>query len=433
MTAIADRKARSHRARPALPGGLGGRRLAGLIAGLALITLFALAAGSPAAQRPSAGAFFIPGDPQQGMRTFFDKGCARCHAVLDEGGRSAPDLARAPAGHLGASELVAELWNHAPAMWEKMRAERFTPPKLDETEMANLFAFLYAARSLDEPGDPARGRMVLAEKRCGECHAITGPMGGGSRTAPDLREWAGNRNPVAWVQAMWNHAPAMQASMQARGLAWPQFRGGELSDLLAYIRTHAPASRSRAYLRPGNPQAGRALFTAKGCAQCHGAGGKGGIRASDLSRETLPRTLGQLAAVMWNHAPAMGAGMQASAIARPHFSNAEMADLIAYLFAERFFDRQASGTRGMAVFRNKGCTSCHAPGNEAPDLSAWRGRASPIPLAAALWSHGPLMLERMRQQQIAWPRFQPGEMADLMEHLGSGRATGQAMAARQQP
>ncbi|MBZ5569239.1 MAG: cytochrome c, partial [Acidobacteriia bacterium] len=46
------------------------------------------------------GGNFIPGDPKAGMRSFFDKGCARCHSALGEGGHSAPDLARAPAGHL---------------------------------------------------------------------------------------------------------------------------------------------------------------------------------------------------------------------------------------------------------------------------------------------------------------------------------------------
>ena len=35
------------------------------------------------------------------------------------------------------------MWNHAPPMWEKMSMERVAPPKFSQTEMANLFAFLY--------------------------------------------------------------------------------------------------------------------------------------------------------------------------------------------------------------------------------------------------------------------------------------------------
>ena len=87
------------------------------------------------------GAYFLSGDAKAGMQAFFDKGCARCHAVLGEGGRTAPDLGRAPSGHLSAAELVAAMWNHAPAMWEKMRVQHLPPPKFTESEMTNLFAF----------------------------------------------------------------------------------------------------------------------------------------------------------------------------------------------------------------------------------------------------------------------------------------------------
>lgn len=371
----------------------------------------------------TGGAFFIPGDPQAGLKTFFDKGCARCHAVLGEGGATAPDLARAPAGHLGASEIVAEFWNHAPAMWETMRAESVELPPFSETEMANLFAFLYSVRALDDPGNPERGRRLLAEKKCIACHALGGE---GGRAAPDLRKWSGQRNAVSWVQAMWNHAPAMQASMQARGLDWPQFSGTDVTDLLAYIRSHASGARGRMYLRPGNPAAGRALFGSKGCAQCHGLAASGGRPGPDLGQRRMPRTLGQFAAAMWNHAPAMAASMQARQIQRPQFSNEEMADLIAYLFAERYFERTANAARGARLFEAKGCAACHAPGSGAPDLAGGRANASPAAIATALWNHGPLMLERMRELRLDWPRFAPGEMADLMEFLGNGQPPARA-------
>src|SRR5512142_50464 len=128
--------------------------------GVAIIVLL-LASGSVWLQAQSAaGAYFLPGDAKLGMQTFFEKGCARCHSVLGEGGRTAPDLARAPGGNLGASELLAGMWNHAPAMWQKMSVEHVAPPKFSNDEMANLFAFLYSVRSLDEPGDAERGRQL---------------------------------------------------------------------------------------------------------------------------------------------------------------------------------------------------------------------------------------------------------------------------------
>lgn len=393
-----------------------GERKGRVLSIVALCSALLLLPGQVAAQ--GSGAYFIPGDAKAGMHIFFDKGCARCHAILGEGGRSAPDLARAPSGHLSAAELVAAMWNHAPAMWEKMRVERVAPPKFTESDMANLFAFLYSVRSFDEPGDPQRGRQLLQEKRCLACHAVGGQ---GGRAGPDLKSWASYRNPVSWVQAMWNHAPAMQKMMAARGLNWPEFHGSDVADLIVYVRTLLPNPQARVYLRPASPEAGRQLFQTKGCVACHSVRGAGGRRAPDLGARELPRTLGQFAGVMWNHAPAMWASMKLGEVARPQFSNKEMADLISFLFAERYFEAAGNAERGRRLFEEKGCAGCHGPSGEGrvgPDLSRLRGSPSPIRISTTLWNHGPIMFERMKELGVSWPRFRAGEMVDLMEFLG---------------
>lgn len=374
--------------------------------------------------RAQGGGYFIPGDPKAGMQLFFDKGCARCHSVLGEGGRSAPDLARAPSGHLSSAELLAAMWNHAPNMWDEMRIEGVAPPKFAEPEMASLFAFLYSVRSLDEPGDAERGRALLSQKHCLDCHHL-GKTGAGS--GPDLLKWAGYPNPVSWMQAMWNHAPAMQSVMAARGVQWPVFAGNDMSDLIAYMRRVAPGASKPAYIRPANAEAGGKLFREKGCANCH-AGGTAGVRGPDLHSRALPRTLGQFAAAMWNHAPAMRASMQAQKIPRPSFSNKEMADLLAYLFAERFFEASGNAGRGAKLFASKACDECHRGGGIAPDLSHLS--VSPVHMATALWNHGPVMFQSMQQKQIAWPRFQPGEINDLIEYLGAKASTQRASGGR---
>ncbi len=391
-------------------------------AGMALAAVMWIVGVGPSSAQPrGAGAYFLPGDVKAGMQAFFDKGCARCHAVLGEGGRAAPDLARAPGGHLSAAELVAAMWNHAPAMWEKMRAQRLEPPKFSEKEMRDLFAFLYSVRTLDEPGDAQRGRRLVAEKNCLECHAIAGA---GGRVGPDLKTWASYRNPVSWIQAMWNHAQPMQAAMAARGLSWPEFAGNDMTDLMAYVRTLTPNPRGHFYLRPADAEAGRKLFQHKGCAACHAVRGTGGGGAPDLGRRALPRTLGQLAGLMWNHAPSMWASMRAQHVPRPQFSNQEMADLIAYLFTERYFEAIGSAERGKRRFEEKGCAGCHGIGAVGPDLATWRGGGSVIPVATALWNHGPIMLEKMKEQRITWPRFRTGEIVDLMEYLNRGQLAG---------
>ncbi len=398
------------------------RRSRGLCCALVL-----LCATVPKLRAQATGSYFIPGDPKAGMQAFFDKGCARCHSVLGEGGRNAPDLGRAPAGHLSSAELLAAMWNHAPSMWEKMRSERVQPPRFAEVEMANLFAFVYSVRSLDEPGNAELGRRLLADKRCTECHAVGGT---GRGPGPNLENWASYRNPVSWIQAMWNHAPAMQSSMADKGVQWPQFEGNDVSNLIAYIRQLAPAALKPLYLKPADPESGRTIFQRKGCASCHAVRGVGGMGAPDLGTRELPRTLGQFAAAMWNHSPRMRASMAARNLARPQFTNKEMADLIAYLFAQRYFEKSGNAARGERLFDAKGCASCHSGAGRGPDLTSATGNASPIRIATALWNHGPIMFETMQQQQVDWPQFQPGEIADLLEFLNARKPTTRAAGGR---
>lgn len=396
MTATADLRA-------AVPRRFGGCAL--------LLCLLALSAAGMASD---AAAYFVPGDPKAGMKVFFSKGCAQCHSVLGEGGRSAPDVARAPGDHMSADELLAAMWNHAPTMWERMNATKIAPPRFTEAEMQDLFAFLYSVRSLDQPGNADRGRQLLAEKHCLRCHAVGGR---GGRAGPDLERWTQYRNPVSWIQTMWNHGPGMQATMSARGIEWPMFRGSDIADLVAYVRQAAPASRKKVYLRPSDPAAGKAVFRAKGCASCHGLHGSGARKgAPDLASNSLPRTLGQFAADMWNHGPVMWSSMERAQVRNRMFSNAEMADLIAYLFAERYFESHGDRVQGRAVFDGKGCAACHEAGGTGPDLAGW-ANASPPVLATGLWNHGPAMLERMQRESLEWPAFERGEMADLLAFL----------------
>ncbi len=397
--------------------------------GCCVILLVALSPAAPRAVAQGGGGYFIPGDPKEGMQAFLDKGCVRCHSVLGEGGRTAPDLARAPSGLLSAAETVAGMWNHAPDMWQRMRENNVEPPQFTDDEMANLFAFLYSVRSLDEPGDPENGRQLLSTKHCLDCHSVEET---GARVAPALQNWTGYRNPVSWIEAMWNHGLPMQEMMAARGLSWPEFEGSEMLDVIAYIRTLGSNPNRHALLRLADPEAGSQLYRQKGCFSCHEARGLGQRSAPDLSGSDLPRTMGQFAAQMWNHAPAMWTVMAAQGLSRPQFSNKEMADLISYLFTQRYFEQGGDVQSGRRVFEDKGCVGCHSFDAAGPvDLSSWEGNVTPIRLAAALWNHGPVMFETMQQQQISWPRFQSGEIGDLMEFMDRGAGVARRAGANQ--
>jgi len=38
------------------------------------------------------------------------------------------------------------------------------------------------------------------------------------------------------VAVLWHHGPAMLRQMQAKKVAWPQFTGPEISDIVAFLK-----------------------------------------------------------------------------------------------------------------------------------------------------------------------------------------------------
>jgi cytochrome c len=276
--------------------------------------------------------------------------------------------------------------------------------------VADLFAFLYFIRYMDEPGNPRNGKAVMETKYCGKCHSVVKEGAKG-----DLSVWGMYTNPILWAQMMWNHTPQMEREMKKRGLAWVEFKGNEMVDLIAYIRSLNPRVE-KIYLSPGDPQSGNKLFTRKGCIQCHSSQGE-----LDLSRiRDFPRTLGQLAGVMWNHSREMWKKMEEKGISRQTLSAQEMTDLVAYLFSARYFDEPGDPERGKTVFMKKQCSLCHSKGSKKRDLSTLKGQISPILMAEVMWNHGSEMLERMRKVKVPWQKIDGKDMVDLMEYLNRG-------------
>ena len=70
---------------------------------------------------------------------------------------------------------------------------------------------------------------MFAARNCAECHGVAGSG------APDLRANAGSITGISIVSALWRHGPAMLDQMAAKGIRWPQFRSGEMGDLIAYL------------------------------------------------------------------------------------------------------------------------------------------------------------------------------------------------------
>jgi len=353
--------------------------------------------------------YVLPGNVKRGWEVFTAKKCGLCHSIWGEGGKGGPDLGILPESYVSPSQLAALMWSHGPEMWGKMRTRRIPSLKIDKREMADLFAFLYFIRYMDEPGDAKKGQMLMESKGCVKCHAVK------KGEKEDLIRWGMYVNPILWAEIMWNHAPQMGKEIERSGISGVEFKGREMVDLIAYIRS-LRGNIEKVYLSPGDPTSGEKIFTQKGCIQCHAPGGK-----MDLGRrKDFPRTLAQLAGTMWNHSNKMGKEMEAKGIIYPSFSSQEMADLIAYLFSSRYFDEPGSPAQGKTVFAVKQCILCHAKGAKGPTLSNLKGQISPIFMAQVMWNHGPAMLETMSKAKVPWQKINEKEMVDLMEYLNQG-------------
>jgi len=378
-----------------------------------VISFLCLGTGGILYQRiPEAAAkeeYILPGNVKMGWEVYTAKKCGLCHSIWGEGGKGGPDLGTLPESYVSPSQLAGLMWNHEPEMWARMAARKISLQKIDKKEMADLFAFLDFLRYMDEPGDPKRGKMLMESKACMKCHTVK------EGRKEDLVRWGMYVNPILWAQMMWNHAPQMGKEMERSGISGVEFRGNEMVDLIAYIRS-LQGNVEKVYLAPGDPKSGEKLFNQKGCFQCHTSGGK-----MDLRREkNFPKTLAQLAGTMWNHSHKMNKEMEQKGIVYPSFSPQEMTDLIAYLFSARYFDEPGDPARGKTVFTIKQCILCHSKGAKRPSLANLKGQISPIFMAQAMWNHGPEMLERMRKTKMSWQKIDGREMVDLMEYLNRG-------------
>lgn len=342
-------------------------------------------------------------DSTRGRQLFDTLSCVSCHSVNGKGGTVGPDLGRIVDRGFTPATLAATMWNHAPAMWAAMKQRGIQAGDLNDQAAADLFAYFYSARFFEAPGDAARGKRAFTARGCAGCHGLKEPI---LPKAKPVSQWSSLDDPVALTEAMWNHAPTMHAETRAKQVAWPVLSAQELTDILVYLR-HQPFPPSKPPMfQIGAGTDGEAVFRARGCTQCHPS-------VPQLSASTRGKTLTEVAAAMWNHEPLMA---KAGATPTPFAPN-EMKDLLGYIWAQQFFEDTGLAASGRRVFVTKRCASCHEEG-KAPNLSGM-GSFNGATMVSALWRHGPTMLETMKQQGVAWPRFEGMQMADLIAYLNS--------------
>lgn len=365
---------------------------------------------------------FMVGDPHIGARLFFDKeGCANCHSVNGVGAGLAPDLGFSQSSQASMNQLVSAMWNHAPRMWQRMSTNKIPYPELSSQEMTHLFAFLYTARYVDEPGNVDTGQRLFMTKGCARCHNLGS---GSGEVGPDLASVQGVDTPMRWTQAMWNHAPAMEKGLERLHIPWPLFQGREMNDLLAYIRANSGGQRRETELLPASPERGRKIFESKSCVTCHSVQGKGGHVGPELgTSQSRAVTIVQFAGLMWNHSPAMWRTPEAQSVARPKFEGQEIADLVAFLASLSYFGPTGSPEAGQTRFAERGCGYCHGGQAEGagggPALRQKGQHVTAITLAAALWQHGPKMYRRTQEIDRPWPILNEADVGDVAAFLNA--------------
>ena len=341
-------------------------------------------------------------DSARGEKVFRAQGCAGCHSAGGPGGKAGPDLAAVMDRNFTPALLTATMWNHAPVMWSAMRQQGTAIPQLTEQDAGDLFAFFYSSRYFDKLGDAARGKRTFASKHCADCHGLSKPGFGG---ALPVKQWRSLQSSLALAEAMWNHAGQMKEQFAQRKLPWQRLTSQEMADIFVYARSHPETRGQKTSFELGSGERGAAIFSEKGCEGCHKA---------ELSLETRlkEKTVSEIAVAMWNHVPQMSPG------SAQRFQPGEMGQLLNYLWARQYFAGVGDAGRGRKTFVAKGCNSCHDhPANGAPDLAKLKGNFSSIAMVSALWRHGPAMLDRMKQKNIDWPRFEGREMANVISYL----------------
>jgi mono/diheme cytochrome c family protein len=348
-----------------------------------------------------------------GSWVFGAKGCSTCHAINGLGGNVGPDLGRV--GQLRSFyDLASGFWNHYPSMVAQMRAQGIEPPHMSPREIGDLIAFLTSINYFDDPGDEDKGKQFFTEKECVRCHQVGG-VGGVVGPSLDYLGQMGSFIQVA--TAMWNHGPAMAEAMQTLKIRRPSFTASELTDLIAYLRQASPGPpQGPMYVLPGRAELGRKWFVEKGCLECHSIRGQGGGRAPDLAGRARPPSLSEFSSMIWNKAPAMLRMMRTQGTDVPQLEVSQMADIVAYLYSIRYFQRLGNPSSGRRLVQNRGCLGCHALDGQGVkdggDLAKIRGLDSPTAVISAMWNHGRVMTTEA-QGRVIWPSLLPEEMADI--------------------
>jgi len=269
-----------------------------------------------------------PGNTYQGKNLINKKSCTTCHSIGAEGGSIGPPFDSFQK-YNSPVFLAQALWNHGPAMDSELKKAGLSRPTFEKNDLSDLNTYIRIASQNSSsseifmsPGNPQKGGILFQGKGCANCHAINGS---GGSTGPDLgeKDWGCSVSEIAGI--LINHSLPMYDYMETNNLEWPQFKDNELADLISFLYFLGFTDK------PGDPIAGEKVLDNKGCLSCHISDKGGKTGAPDLSRINKLESGIDMALIMWNHAPIMEKKASERVLFWPSLSEAEMANLYAYL------------------------------------------------------------------------------------------------------
>lgn len=265
-----------------------------------------------------------PGSVASGKMLLKSKGCMVCHEVSGSGGDLGPDFAQIQQ-YASPLYIVQAMWNHVPAMQEKIEELKMKYPTLTGKEIVDISSYIrQAAMGKTEirmsPGNPSKGKSVFDEKKCQICHSIEKEE---EKLGPNLSEIDLKKSVTEIAGLMWNHSPVMISFMEEESIEWPQFEGKDMADLIAFLYFLGFEDK------PGDNKIGEDVFIDKGCASCHEEG-EGGVGPDLGTIKQLDSPI-RMIQLMWNHAPKMEDLLLTQNEEWPLLTTKDMQDLYAYL------------------------------------------------------------------------------------------------------
>ena len=303
------------------------------------------------------------------------------------------------------------------------------PPMIPAGDLESACGRCHAGAAVPEAPALSHGRALMLRYNCFACHAARGHESFAS-DAPRLETL-----PVK-TGALWLKRWLADPKSLDPNTTMPNFQLGEadIGALSHYLFSQTPpadlARRVEAAEAepPGDPAAGKKIFSESRCISCHTVEGKGNGSAPELSKVASAATRGWLLSFLRDP----HAFNPRSRMPQYHFTDAESRDVVAYLEDEmRDFDapkdqldplrvNQTLAETGKRLFRQFGCFACHTtPGGAGgekfgPDLdgigdkraaSLDFGRRADLPRSLPAWLEAKITAPRSFAAGLKMPTF----------------------------